>query len=193
MMSAKKGTGRDPKGAGRAYLDIMAKYPLLANGIQAAVINAAGVLTAQCFPIFYGEQVTLQWKPILIFMIIGAFVITPLIIHVLIGKIMSRGLNKFQLFVASTLFGMFVVNAAFVVSLGVLEELFDEKADLCLKPILRKVFTMRFIHDAIDSRKVFLPADILNAFFVPRMWQPLVGNVAGYIWTVVLAFRSMPA
>jgi hypothetical protein len=170
---------------------IMANYPLFTNGVQSAVINAAGVFTSQALQNTRTGKIGFDIQQIMIFMIIGAFVINPLVVSVFIKRICSLGLSKFQLLVVSTLFGTLVVNAAFVFSLGVLIELFDPSSNICLKPIVTKVFSFGFLHGAIQSRIVFLPADILNIYFIPPMWQPLVINLAGYIWTVVLAMRSL--
>jgi hypothetical protein len=166
-------------------MDFMERNPLLGNAIQAAVINATGVIISSFLK---GEAI--NWKMVLIFMIIGAFVVTPLVLNILIGRVFQLGLNKWQTFVASTLFGVFVIGGAFEISFPVLLKAFDPEDDICMKPIIMKLFTREFLKGNLESRYVFTPADLLNTFVVPPMFQPLVSNVAGLIWTVVLAMRA---
>ena len=112
---------------------------------------------------------------------------------VLIGRIFRLGLGKKTLLVASTLFGMFLINAAFHVSFGVLIELLGASGkgleSVDLKVIATGIFTHAFLMGALKSRIVFFPADVLNTFVVPLMYQPLVGNIAGFIYTILLALE----
>lgn len=172
------------------YKSFLTKYPLWANSMQAAILNAAGVLTSQAIiPMIYGQPVHIDWLQVLIFMIIGV-IITFLVIFVLIGVIFKYPMNKLQMLFVSSIFGAFVINACFIISLGVLEELFDPTKDICLKPIVSRIFTKDFIVGSLESRIVFFPADILTIFFASPTMQPLISNIAGFIWTVVLAMRS---
>lgn len=179
-----------PLSKASAYATAMANYPLLANGTQAAVINAAAVLTAQVIKA-KGIPESFDWADVGIFMVIGAFVVTPLILCVLIGRVFRLGLTKGPLLVASTLFGMFLVNAAFHVSFGVLYQLLGAQgkgvAGVDLPLIVAGLFTRAFLGGALKSRVVFFPADVANTFVVPQLYQPLVGNVAGFVYTVGLA------
>jgi hypothetical protein len=73
-----------------------------------------------------------------------------------------------------------------------LKALFDPSDNLCLKPILGRIFSSGNLENALKmalkSRVVFLPADLLNTFVMPPRYMPLVSTVAGFIWTVILAF-----
>jgi hypothetical protein len=172
------------------YKSFLVKYPLLANSVQAAVINAAGVLTSQAvIPALNGQPVQINWLQVLNFAIIGV-IITFLFICAYIPVVFSHVKSKVQLLIISTLFGTFIINAVFVVSLGMLEELFDPTKDICLKPIFARIFTSDFVKGGLESRIVFLPADVLTIFFASPTLQPLISNLAGYIWTVVLALRN---
>lgn len=178
-----------------AYAQIVESYPLMANGVQAAVINAAGVLTAQIIKA-NGIPSAFDWADVAIFMVIGAFVITPLILLVLIGRIFQLGLPKGKLLVANTLFGMFLVNAVFHVCFGVLYQLLGTNgqglAGVNMVEICAGIFTREFMNGAIQSRIVFFPADAANTFFVPQLYQPLVSNFAGFLYTILLALRFTP-
>lgn len=168
----------------------MSRYPLLANGTQAATINAAAVLTAQVIKA-KGIPEAFDWADVCIFMLIGAFVITPLILRVLIGRIFRLGLAKGPLLAVCTLFGMFVVNAAFHVSFGVLYQLLSPQgqgvAGVNMGALVAGLFTRAFLGGALKSRLVFFPADVANTFVVPLLYQPLVANLAGFLYTVILA------
>lgn len=178
-----------------AYAKIVESYPLVANGVQAAVINAAGVLTAQVIKA-NGIPNAFEWADVAIFMVIGAFVMTPLILLVLIGRIFQMGLPKGKLLVANTLFGMFLVNGVFHVSFGVLYQLLGTNGQglvgVNMAEICAGVFTREFLEGAIQSRIVFFPADAANTFFVPQLYQPLVSNFAGFLYTILLALRFTP-
>lgn len=175
---------------GAQFQTMMASYPLTVNGLIAAALNAAGTVTSQVIQGNLGSN----WGIVGIFALIGAFVITPLVLLVLVGRIFRMKLNKFQLLLATTVFGSLVVGAAFEASLKFLLALFDANNDMCLKPlvndILDAIFSKNFLISAFQSRLVFFPADVLNIFFVPPSYAPIVGNVAGYLWTVVLALKA---
>lgn len=172
------------------YKSFLVQSPLLANSIQAALINGAGVLTSQALiPMLKSQPVHIDWIQVLIFMIIGV-IITFLVIFVLIDIIFKIRMSKIQMLFVSSLFGSLVINAVFVVSFGMLEEMFDPTKDMCLKPIVGRIFTKDFLVSGLESRIVFFPADVLTIFFASPTMQPLISNLAGYIWTVVLALRS---
>ena len=103
-------------------------------------------------------------------MIIGAFVVTPLILSILIGTILNRPLTKAQALVACTLFGMFAIGGAFEVSFPLLKALFDPSDGLCLKPLFARITSRENLGNALRmavySRAVFTPADLLNTFVV---------------------------
>jgi hypothetical protein len=159
-----------------AYATAMSRYPLLANGTQAATINAAAVLTAQVIKA-KGIPEAFDWADVCIFM--------------LIGRIFRLGLAKGPLLAVCTLFGMFVVNAAFHVSFGVLYQLLSPQgqgvAGVKMGALVAGLFTRAFLGGALKSRLVFFPADVANTFVVPLLYQPLVANLAGFLYTVILA------
>lgn len=179
---------------GAVYFSMLAKYPFMANATQAALINAAGVIASAAVPMLKGgEMKPIDWMQVTIFMLIGAFVVIPLILYVLVGKLYAiPNLNKLQLLLVSTLFGTFVISGAFEIAYPVISDFLnpDPAAAACLKPLVEKLFTRDFlINSCLKSRIVFLPADIANTFFVPPAFHPLVSNIAGFIWTIVLAIQ----
>jgi len=179
---------------GALYFSMLAKYPYMANATQAALINAAGVITSAAVPVLKGgEMKPIDWAQVLVFMLIGAFVVIPLILYVLVDKLYTLipNMNKLQLLLISTLFGTFVISGAFAIAYPVLSDLLnpDPAAAACLKPLLATLFTYDFLANCLASRIVFFPADIANTFFVPPAFHPLVSNIAGFIWTVVLAIQ----
>ena len=191
QQTKKKNAARKSDSSITSRLQIaMDRYPLLTNGCIAAVINAAGVIASQAIKRELGSN----WMMVLIFSIIGAFVVTPLVILVLVGVIFRKNLQKYELLFACTLFGCLIIGPAFEISFKFLIAFFDENNDMCLKPMARElfgsIFSKSFLITQLQSRVVFFPADVLNIYFIPPVYTPIVGNMAGFIWTIFLAFTT---
>jgi hypothetical protein len=168
----------------------MIRYPLLVNSSIAAAINAAAIMAAQAIEGDLGSN----WTMVTIFGLIGAFVITPLVLRVLIGVVFKMRLSKLQLLCACTIFGTLIITPAFEISLAFLSALFDNENDMCLKTMIKDIFhtifSQKFLALALQSRLVFFPADVLNIYIIPPSYAPIVSNIAGFLWTIVLAFKS---
>lgn len=174
------------------YSSAMAAHPVAANATQAAIINALGVCASALAPLIHGNPIkAINWTEVAIFAVIGACVVTPLVLFVLLGRLLPLTKSKPQALFASTLFGTFCIGGAFEVTYPLLKAAFDPANDLCLKPILRGIFSYESLQNALTmalkSRLIFGPADYLNTYVVHPQYIPLVSNVAGFVWTVVLA------
>mmetsp|Transcript_19848 Transcript_19848/g.51992 ORF Transcript_19848/g.51992 Transcript_19848/m.51992 type:complete len:210 (-) Transcript_19848:174-803(-) len=172
------GGGSGKKGGLMAqYNTLMARYPLAMNMTQAGVLGGLANATEQ---LLKGKAVgELDFVPIMHFMIIPAFVMTPLNTQ-WFGYLFSLGLGKVPQLLVDSVFSSVVFNAVFSAALFTLQ---GNPAGI-VEFVQGEFFWWGLV---IGSNKCWFPAKIAMIWVIPPMYHLLFCNVVAFVWTIIMA------
>ena len=159
---------------GAQYNDLLVKYPVVINGIQAALIAAVGVLISQTI----AGLKEFDFKEVYIMMFINFTYMTPLLIW-FNSLLMKSNLKIFPLlFVDQGLFAPVFTSGIIGLRLFLLGS-----NPSSIPPTLWAVVP----NAMISSWMFWVPVKALIFLYVPPIYQILVGNAFSLVWNVIFA------